>query len=117
MSRIVRIPILTLKIVNAHLVVGSEGCVLIDTGLSDPAIAVPSHDIGHTAVSLLISARVPLPLIAKIVGWLRARLSKWPGGVDILEQRSFAVLSTPSVPAENIRLRMGTAIFPAIRRW
>lgn len=33
MSRIVRIPILPLKIVNAHLVIGDDSCLLIDAGL------------------------------------------------------------------------------------
>lgn len=32
-SRIVRIPILPFRMVNAHLVVGCGGCVLVDTGL------------------------------------------------------------------------------------
>lgn len=32
-SRIVRVPILPLKIVNAHLLIGSRGCVLVDAGL------------------------------------------------------------------------------------
>jgi glyoxylase-like metal-dependent hydrolase (beta-lactamase superfamily II) len=31
--RIIRVPILPLGIVNAHLVVGSDGCVLVDAGL------------------------------------------------------------------------------------
>jgi glyoxylase-like metal-dependent hydrolase (beta-lactamase superfamily II) len=33
LTRIVRIPILPLKIVNAHLIIGSKGCLLIDAGL------------------------------------------------------------------------------------
>ncbi len=33
MTRIVRIPILPLKIVNAHLLIGENGCLLIDAGL------------------------------------------------------------------------------------
>ena len=33
MSRIVRVPILPLGIVNAHLLIGTSGCVLIDAGL------------------------------------------------------------------------------------
>jgi len=36
-SRIVRIPILPLKIVNAHLLIGSNGCLLIDAGLPGSA--------------------------------------------------------------------------------
>jgi len=37
MNSIVRIPILPLKIVNAHLLVGSNGCVLVDAGLPGSA--------------------------------------------------------------------------------
>ena len=37
MTRIVRIPILPLKIVNAHLLIGSKGCVLVDAGLPGSA--------------------------------------------------------------------------------
>ncbi len=40
MSRIVRIPILPLKIVNAHLLIGSDGCLLIDAGLPGSATKV-----------------------------------------------------------------------------
>jgi hydroxyacylglutathione hydrolase len=31
--RIIRVPVLPLRMVNAHLVVGSDGCVLVDAGL------------------------------------------------------------------------------------
>ena len=37
MSRIVRIPILPLKIVNAHLVLGVQGCLVVDAGLPGSA--------------------------------------------------------------------------------
>jgi len=40
LSKIVRIPILPLKIVNAHLLVGSEGCLLVDAGLPGSATKV-----------------------------------------------------------------------------
>jgi len=40
LSQIVRIPILPLRIVNAHLLVGSEGCLLIDAGLPGSAAKV-----------------------------------------------------------------------------
>ncbi|WP_263375005.1 MBL fold metallo-hydrolase [Granulicella aggregans] len=39
-SRIVRIPILPLKIVNAHLIRGNSGCVLVDAGLPGSAVRV-----------------------------------------------------------------------------
>jgi glyoxylase-like metal-dependent hydrolase (beta-lactamase superfamily II) len=37
LSRIVRVPILPLKIVNAHLLIGSRGCVIVDAGLPGSA--------------------------------------------------------------------------------
>ena len=37
MTRIVRIPILPLRIVNAHLLIGSNGCVVVDAGLPGSA--------------------------------------------------------------------------------
>ncbi len=37
MSRIVRVSILPLRIVNAHLLIGASGCVLIDAGLPGSA--------------------------------------------------------------------------------
>ncbi len=40
MVRIVRIPILPLKIVNAHLLIGGDGCLLIDAGLPGSAAKV-----------------------------------------------------------------------------
>ena len=40
MPHIVRIPILPLKIVNAHLLIGSDGCLLIDAGLPGSAAKV-----------------------------------------------------------------------------
>ncbi len=40
MNQIVRIPILPLKIVNAHLIRGNSGCVLVDAGLPGSAVRV-----------------------------------------------------------------------------
>jgi integrase len=39
-------------------------------------IAIRFHDLRHTAVSLMIAARVPLPIIAKIVGWSASTTAK-----------------------------------------
>ena len=36
-------------------------------------MGVRFHDLRHTAVSRMIAARIPLPIIAKIVGWSAAR--------------------------------------------
>jgi hydroxyacylglutathione hydrolase len=40
MNRIVRVPILPLKVVNAHLLIGTEGCVLVDAGLPGSTLKV-----------------------------------------------------------------------------
>ncbi len=39
-------------------------------------IGVRFHDLRHTAVSRMIAARTPLPIIAKIVGWSAGTLAK-----------------------------------------
>jgi integrase len=38
--------------------------------------AVRFHDLRHSAVSRMIAARVPLPIIAKIVGWSAGTMAK-----------------------------------------
>ena len=39
-------------------------------------MAVRFHDLRHSAVSRMIAARVPLPIIAKIVGWSAGTMAK-----------------------------------------
>ena len=39
-------------------------------------VAVRFHDLRHTAVSRMIAARIPLPIIAKIVGWTAGTMAK-----------------------------------------
>jgi integrase len=39
-------------------------------------VAVRFHDLRHSAVSRMIAARVPLPIIAKIVGWAPGTMAK-----------------------------------------
>jgi integrase len=39
-------------------------------------VAVRFHDLRHTAVSRMIAARIPLPIIAKIVGWSAGTMAK-----------------------------------------
>lgn len=39
-------------------------------------IMVRFHDLRHSAVSRMIAARVPLPMIAKIVGWSAGTMAK-----------------------------------------
>ena len=40
MSKILRIPILPFKMANAHLVIGNQGCILIDAGLPGSAAKI-----------------------------------------------------------------------------
>ena len=39
-------------------------------------VTVRFHDLRHTAVSRMIAARIPLPIIAKIVGWSAGTMAK-----------------------------------------
>jgi len=39
-------------------------------------VSIRFHDLRHTAVSRMIAARVPLPIIAKIVGWSDGTMAK-----------------------------------------
>lgn len=39
-------------------------------------VAIRFHDLRHSAVSRMIAARVPLPIIAKIVGWSTGTMAK-----------------------------------------
>ena len=39
-------------------------------------MGVRFHDLRHTAVSRMIAARIPLPIIAEIVGWSAGTLAK-----------------------------------------
>lgn len=34
------------------------------------------HDLRHTAVSRMIAARIPLPMIAKITGWSHSTIAE-----------------------------------------
>ena len=44
--------------------------------LPEGLVAVRFHDLRHSAVSRMIAARVPLPIIAKIVGWTASTMAK-----------------------------------------
>jgi len=39
-------------------------------------LAVRTHDLRHSAISRMISAGVPLPMVAKIVGWAPSTMVK-----------------------------------------
>lgn len=66
-------------------------------------VAVRFHDLRHTAVSRMIAARVPLPIIAKIVGWSAGTMAKMAAryGHFGMEELRGAVeaISTPKIGA------------------
>jgi hypothetical protein len=70
------------------------------------------HDLRHSAVSRMIAARVPIPMIAKIVGWSSSTMAKMAaryGHFGIEELRS-AVESISTVQPEI------AAVYPQIHR-
>lgn len=66
-------------------------CGVETTELPRGLVAVRLHDLRHSGVSRMIAARVPLPIIAKIVGWSAGTLAKMAaryGHFSIEEMRS-----------------------------
>jgi integrase len=63
------------------------------------------HDLRHSAVSRMIAARVPIPIIAKIVGWSAGTMAKMASryGHFGLEDLRNAVesMSAPTIPVES----------------
>ena len=62
-------------------------------------VAVRFHDLRHSAVSRMIAARVPLPIIAKIVGWTAGTMAKMAAryghfGIDELREAVEAISQT-----------------------
>lgn len=67
------------------------------------------HDLRHTAVSRMIAARIPLPKIAKIVGWAPSTMAKMAAryghfgieelrdATDALDTRTTAVFDAESL--------------------
>jgi hypothetical protein len=51
-------------------------CKLEIKDLPPGLLGVRFHDLRHSAVSRMIAARVPLPIIAKIVGWAPGTMAK-----------------------------------------
>ncbi|HEU5400728.1 MAG TPA: tyrosine-type recombinase/integrase [Terriglobales bacterium] len=63
------------------------------------------HDLRHSAVSRMIAARIPLPIIAKIVGWSTGTMAKMAAryghfGMDELRGAVEAISRCP-VPTGN----------------
>jgi integrase len=53
-----------------------ESCEWKTAKLPAALSGVRFHDLRHTAVSRMIAARVPLPIVAKIVGWSAGTMAK-----------------------------------------
>jgi len=53
-----------------------DGCRCETGELPVGLVAVRFHDLRHSAVSRMIASRVPLPIIAKIVGWSTGTMAK-----------------------------------------
>jgi integrase len=77
----------------------SSKCEELPAGLT----AVRFHDLRHTAVSRMIAAGIPLPIIAKIVGWSTGTMAKMAaryGHFGIEELRvAVEAISTPRIEA------------------
>jgi integrase len=81
-----------------------EACQFETPELPRGLSGVRFHDCRHTAVSRMISARVPIPMIAKIVGWSSSTMAKMAaryGHFGIEELRS-AVESISSAAKTEI---------------
>ena len=79
-------------------------------------IAVRFHDLRHTAVSRMIAARIPLPIIAKIVGWSAGTMAKMAaryGHFGIEEMRG-AVEAMSAAPAQNGSFEAGSLVFSPV---
>jgi integrase len=78
-------------------------CRLECEDLPRALITLRCHDLRHSAVSRMISARIPLPIIGKVVGWspsTLARMSARYGHFQLDEMRSAVeAISRPTVPA------------------
>ena len=75
-----------------------ESCKAESAELPAALSRVRFHDLRHTAVSRMIAARVPLPIIAKIVGWSAGTMAKMAAryGHFALEELRSAVESISS---------------------
>ena len=94
-----------------------ESCQLELHELPAGLVAVRFHDLRHTAVSRMIAARVPLPIIAKIVGWSAGTMAKMAAryGHFGMEELRGAVEDISRIPEESSFEAGSPANFPAVR--
>jgi Phage integrase family len=76
-------------------------------------LSVRFHDLRHSAVSRMIPARVPLPIIAKIVGWAHGTMAKMAAryGHFGIEELRGAVEAISSNVTDGTVLRAGSLQF------
>ena len=89
----------------------ATGYICVDCHFEAPELplglsAVRFHDLRHSAVSRMIAARVPIPMIAKIVGWSPSTMAKMAAryghfGIEELRSavESISVTSKPEFAA------------------
>ncbi len=80
-----------------------ESCKIELDELPAGLSGVRFHDLRHSAVSRMIAARVPLPIIAKIVGWSAGTMAKMAAsyGHFGMEELRGAVEKISRIPAKN----------------
>jgi len=93
-----------------------DGCGLEIESLPAGLISVRFHDLRHSAVSRMIAARIPLPIIAKIVGWSAGTMAKMAaryGHFGIEEMRG-AVEAITARPVQNSNFEAGSPVFSPV---
>jgi hypothetical protein len=55
----------------------------------------------------MIAARIPIPIIAKVIGWSASTMAKMARGMVILELKSCAAPWNPSMPPQFIEIQAG----------
>jgi len=79
-----------------------EGCHFETPNLPAALTRLRFHDLRHSAVSRMIAARVPIPIIAKVVGWSASTMAKMAaryGHFGVEELRSAVEsISSPANP-------------------
>ena len=78
-----------------------ESCNLEQADLPAGLTSLRFHDLRHSAVSRMIAARIPLPIIAKVVGWSSSTMAKMAsryGHFGVEELRSAVEsISSPTI--------------------
>lgn len=83
------------------------GCGVEVSELPAGLCSVRFHDLRHSAVSRMIAARVPLPIIAKIVGWSAGTMAKMAAryghfGIEELREAVESIVRRESQPGSPV---------------